>query len=122
VDEILGKGEMVSGGGATASPAVGRFVALLNVHDLLAVMELDDGASLIGYLEHPNVTMIAPIFDRLSGILCANGDEAAHVAIVARELGLPCAVQVVLDRDTSTLSGRNVSIRGDGVVFLLDGK
>ena len=87
-------GTMVSGG---AEPARGRFVALLDVQDLMKAMDAPGEEKLVAYLEHPNVTTMAPIQTRLAAIVCANGDEQAHVAIVSREARFPRAVQVRLD-------------------------
>jgi hypothetical protein len=111
MSEPIGSGTMVSGGG---EPAVGTFVALLDVDGLMRVMD-GDLTELVAYLEHPNVTMMAPIQSRLAAIVCANGDEQAHVAIVSRELGLPCVVQLTLDRaDPAELDGLRVRLEPDG--------
>jgi phosphohistidine swiveling domain-containing protein len=111
--ERLGGGTMVSGGG---EPTVGTFVALLDVEALMRAMD-GGGSDLVAFLEHPNVTMMAPIQSRLAAIVCANGDEQAHVAIVSRELGLPCAVQVTLDgTDPTSLDGARVRLDPDGTL------
>ena len=112
--ERIGHGTMVSGG---LHSVTGRFVALLEVTDVFRVLDGDD-EGVVAYLEHPNVTMMAPIHDRLAAILCASGDEQAHVAIVARELGLPCAVQTALTRLPAELDGQVVSVEADGAVVL----
>jgi signal transduction protein with GAF and PtsI domain len=109
---------MVSGG---AEPARGTFVALLDVQDLMKAMDAPGDARLVAYLEHPNVTMMAPIQTRLAAIVCANGDEQAHVAIVSRELGLPCAVQLRLDgREPGELEGLSVVLDSDGTLTLAE--
>lgn len=110
--EPIGSGTMVSGGG---EPTVGTFVALLDVDGLMKVMD-GDMTDLVAYLEHPNVTMMAPIQTRLAAIVCANGDEQAHVAIVSRELGLPCAVQLSVGEDPSALDGTTVRLDPDGTL------
>jgi signal transduction protein with GAF and PtsI domain len=110
--ERIGGGTMVSGGG---EPTVGTFVALLDVEDLMKAMDAG-GSDLVAYLEHPNVTMMAPIQSRLAAIVCANGDEQAHVAIVSRELGLPCAVQLTLDDDPTSFDGARVRLDPDGTL------
>lgn len=108
--EVLGSGRLVAGGGKTVS---GRFVALLEMEDLLDVMD-DGDDDLVAYLAAPNVTMIAPVQDRLVAILCATGDELAHVAIVSRELQIPCAVQSKLSQPIEQLRGLNVALQGSG--------
>lgn len=114
--ERVGSGRMVSGG---AEPAVGRFAALLDVESLMRAM--DGGPEpLVAFLAHPNVTMMAPIHNRLAAIVCESGDESAHVAIVARELGLPCAVQFQLDRKLEDLELLSVRLDPDGSLLLED--
>lgn len=108
--EQVGAGRMVAGG---SEPVSGRFIALLDVDSLMSAMDGGDDR-LIAYLEAPNVTMMAPIQARLAGIACASGDESAHVAIVSRELELPCAVKVDLDVSLEELAGEQVTLWPDG--------
>jgi phosphohistidine swiveling domain-containing protein len=116
VAERAGAGQVVSGGDQAA---VGRFAALLRVEDLIA--ELDGPVErLVAFLAHPNVTMIAPLQPRLAAIVCETGDESAHVAIVSRELGLPCVVQFELALPLDVLEGREVTLRPDGTLVLED--
>lgn len=111
--ERVGSGTLVSSSGEAAT---GTFAHLVDVSDLLRVM--DGGEErLVVYIEHPNVTMMAPIHDRLAAILCASGDDQAHVAIVARELGLPCAVRTTLTRAPAELDGQPVRVEPDGSVL-----
>lgn len=112
----VGKGRMVAGG---SRPARGRFIALLDVDSLMAAMDSGE-EQLVAYLEAPNVTMMAPIQSRLAAIVCASGDESAHVAIVSRELELPCAVQVELERPPAELEGSPVTLWPDGTISLDD--
>lgn len=114
--ERVGAGRTVSGG---AEAVEGRFIALLDLDGLKRAIDLE-GDRLIVFLAHPNVTMIAPVYGRLAGIVCESGDEAAHVAIVARELSMPCAVQVCLERDLADLEGRLVRLEPGGELLLVD--
>ncbi len=116
MSERIGAGRTVSGG---ARAVEGRFLALLDVEDLKRAID-EKPEHLIVFIAHPNVTMIAPIYGRLAGIVCASGDEAAHVAIVARELSLPCAVQVSLERELGDLEGHRVRLEPGGELLLLD--
>jgi pyruvate,water dikinase len=112
--DAFGAGTIVSGGTRAVR---GRFVSLVEVADLLRVME-EDGQQLVAFLEHPNVTMMAPIHERLTAIVCESGDEQAHVAIVARELGIPCVVRAELSRPRADLEGRWVRLDTDGTLHL----
>jgi phosphohistidine swiveling domain-containing protein len=111
-----GHGTMVSGGSAAVT---GRFVALLEVSDLLEVMDRDDGP-FIAYMTYPNVTMIAPAYDVMSGIVCEHGDAVSHVAIVAREIDVPCAVQTRLEIPLEQLRGREVRLSASGQLEVWD--
>lgn len=116
MSERIGRGRVVAGGERHAS---GRFAAVLDVQDLLRLMDVSETA-LIVYLIHPNVTMMAPIYDRITGLACEHGDFQSHVAIVARELGVPCLVQTTLERDVQALEGRTVRIDPSGALELED--
>jgi phosphoenolpyruvate-protein kinase (PTS system EI component) len=113
-----GHGTVVSGGDASAE---GRLVALLDVDDLLAAMDAGE-QDLVAYLVHPNVTMMAPIYDSLNAIVCEHGDDASHVAIVARELGIPCAVQTKLELPLERLVGQRVRLEPTGELIRIEGE
>jgi phosphoenolpyruvate synthase/pyruvate phosphate dikinase len=104
---------MVSGG---ADAAEGSFVPLLKVEDLLAVMESGQ-RDLVAYLVHPNVTMMAPIYDVLSAIVCRHGDDSSHVAIVSRELGIPCVVRLELAFEVEELAQARVRLEPSGELW-----
>lgn len=101
----IARGTAVSGGERSAG---GRLVAIGDAQDLLAEMERD--GPIVVYLEAPNVTMMAPIFDRVAALVCERGDSQAHVAIVARELGIPCLVQCSLAERLAELEGTEVTV------------
>jgi len=104
VSEVV-SGTAVSGGERSAH---GRLVAIRDANDLLA--EMDRDGEIVVYLEAPNVTMMAPIFDRVAALVCERGDAQAHVAIVARELGIPCLVQCPLADKVAELEGTEVTV------------
>jgi phosphohistidine swiveling domain-containing protein len=112
----IGQGVMV-GGGATG--AEGTFETLIEVDDLLALMG-SGRTGIVAYLEHPNVTMVGPLYDSLAAVVCEHGDDSSHVAIVARELGIPCVVHATLDRDPLELRGQTVRLDVGGELFLVD--
>jgi hypothetical protein len=109
-------GVLVGGG---HDDAEGGFETLFEVDDLLELMG-SGRTDIVAYLEHPNVTMVGPLYDSLAAIVCRHGDDSAHVAIVARDLGIPCAVQATLDRDPAELRGCRVRLDTEGQLFLVD--
>lgn len=111
--QSVGSGRLVSAGDAEETG--GRFVSLLTVEDLMGAM--DDGEDrLVAYVDSPNVTMIAPVSQRLAGIICVTGDELAHIAIVARELGVPCVVEAGLTTAAEELNGAQTWISREGAI------
>jgi signal transduction protein with GAF and PtsI domain len=112
--ETVGSGRLVSAGEQTEDGG-GRLVALVGVEDLMAARD-DGDDDLVAYVESPNVTMIAPVSQRLVGIICLTGDELAHIAIVARELGVPCLVESQLAEPVEELRGARVWISRDGTI------
>jgi phosphoenolpyruvate synthase/pyruvate phosphate dikinase len=110
----IGRGTMVGGGAG----AEGTFETLLEVDDLLTLMG-SERTGIVAFLEHPNVTMVGPLYDLLAAIVCKHGDASAHVAIVARELAIPCLVRTTLDRDPLELRGQKVRLETGGELFLV---
>lgn len=109
-------GTAVSGGERSAT---GRLVSIGGAEDLLA--EMDRDGDIVVYLEAPNVTMMAPIFDRVVALVCEHGDSQAHVAIVARELGIPCLVQCPLGGRLDQVVGSELTVdAAQGAVLLPD--
>lgn len=70
--------------------------------------ELDPGDVLVCPTTDPSWT---PLFLAISGVVCDVGAVGSHAAIVARELGVPCAVSVV-DATRRIPEGATISIDG----------
>jgi pyruvate,water dikinase len=105
-------GEVLQGGPASPGRATGRarivedpFTAYFDVGDVLVCRTTDPSW--------------VPLFLAASAVVCNVGAFASHAAIVAREIGLPCAVSVV-DATTRIPPGATIEVDGGtGTVTVL---
>jgi phosphohistidine swiveling domain-containing protein len=113
----IGRGEAVSfpQGGSVE----GRLVVARELPEVLELLStIDNPASeTILWISTPIVTLVAPVMERLKGVICPSGGATSHVAIVARELGMACVTQLHVE-DIDALSGRRLRLRRDGSVWL----
>lgn len=114
--EQLGSGEAVSFG--SAGEVGGRVSVLGEVGDAIELLGLtgEQLAETIVWINEPVVTIVAPIMEQVAAILCPTGGPASHVAIVARELGLPCLMRCTVATEDQ-LAGREVTVRSDGTIW-----
>lgn len=114
--EQLGSGETVSFG--SAGEVSGRVSVLGEVGDAIGLLSLtpEELAETIVWIEEPVVTIVAPIMEQVGAILCPTGGPASHVAIVARELGLPCLMRCTVAA-AEELAGREIAVRADGTIW-----
>jgi phosphoenolpyruvate-protein kinase (PTS system EI component) len=98
--------------GATAE---GVIADVRSPTDVIELLDADLG-NIIVLLHTAGATMIMPIFADLAGVLCTVGNTGAHVAILAREAGLPCIVAA--DLSEPELDGRRVRLVSDGSVLV----
>jgi phosphohistidine swiveling domain-containing protein len=105
----IGAGTLVSGEGFAGVTVRAETVSA--VLDLLTA----DLADKILLTDQASATAFAPILPRLRGVICTQGGEAAHLAIVSRGLGLPCVMQARLDTDVP--EGTHVEVDASGAVW-----
>lgn len=95
----------------------GRAAVVSALPDTMALLARDDLAETIVCVSRPIVTLLAPVMEEIGAILCTTGGPAAHVAIVARDLDLPCLMQCQFDLDVDDLDDATLVITSDGVVY-----
>ena len=94
--------------GAAGSPGVARGPARV-VHDLVDADRLEPGDILVTTMTSPAWT---PLFGIVAAVVTDAGDALSHVAIAAREYGIPC----VVGTNHATLlirEGASVTVDGD---------
>jgi hypothetical protein len=94
-------------------PERGRVAAVSGLTDVLALLGRDDLGETFLWVEEPTVTAVAPVLEEVAGILCTTGGPTAHVAIVARDLGLLCLMRCQVE-GVGEIDGAWLHVDGDG--------
>jgi phosphohistidine swiveling domain-containing protein len=79
--------------------------------------EIEKGDILVAVSTSPSWT---PVFGLLSGVVVDRGASLSHSAIVSREYGIPCVINV-FEGTAKIKTGQRIKVDGDnGVVYILD--
>ena len=79
--------------------------------------EIEEGDILVAVSTSPSWT---PVFGLLSGVVVDRGASLSHSAIVSREYGIPCVINV-FEGTSKIKTGQRIKVDGDnGVVYILD--
>jgi phosphoenolpyruvate synthase/pyruvate phosphate dikinase len=97
-------GEVLTGIGVSAGTAPGR----VHVLDAGSVDDLEPGEILVAEVTDAGWT---PMFASAAAVVTSMGGQMSHAAVVAREFGIPCVVQI--DGVTGRLT--------DGTIVEVDG-
>jgi phosphohistidine swiveling domain-containing protein len=109
--ELLAEGTFVG----AAEPATGRLVRVDGPEQVLELLDSGaEGAVLL--VDAPSATGIAPILPLAAGVICTSGGVTSHLALVAKEFGVPCVVGASFRRDAGELVGVEVALGVDGTV------
>jgi pyruvate,water dikinase len=80
----------------------------------------EDVSEAILWVEHASVTSVVPVLPRVRGVVCEGGGLTSHLAIVSRQLGLPCVVGADFRLSPEEAKGQRVEIRVDGQIVLAE--
>lgn len=109
--DIIGTGQVVSGG---------EFAGILHqantVEEVFGLLPKENLDEVILLTDAPSATAVVPLLAKVGGVVCRSGGVTSHLAIVAREFGLPCIMGAELD-DSETLEGVAVTISGEGEII-----
>ena len=108
--EVVATGLVASGKGCC-----GVLRRATEVADVFALMKEPDLSSTILLTESATATSLVPLLSRVRGLICTSGGITSHLAIVAREFGLPCVMAAVF-ADPASLEGIEVVLGEDGTV------
>jgi phosphoenolpyruvate synthase/pyruvate phosphate dikinase len=79
--------------------------------------EVQPGDILVAASTAPSWT---PVFGLLKGVVVDRGASLSHSAIVSREYGIPCVINV-FEGTKKITTGQRIKVDGDnGVVYILD--
>jgi signal transduction protein with GAF and PtsI domain len=93
-----------------------------DARDVLSLLRDGDLEKIVVFLRVPGTTTLGPVMRRIRGVVCTRGRAGSHLAIVSRELGLPCVMGA--DIDLEAVRGRQVRIEPSGAVAVaqVDGR
>jgi len=95
------------------SEATGEIVYIQTVEDVIELFDSAEGK--ICLVKDAGTTTLGPILPDLSGVLCTRGSAGSHLAIVSRELEIPCIMSLRLTlKDISLLHGKKGKITTEG--------
>lgn len=97
-------------------PVEGVLIEATGPDDVITLLD-SDLSEVIVLIHSSGTSMLAPIFADLNGVVCTTGGEGSHVAIIAREFGVPCLVAAQF-MDSDAL-GKRVRIEG-GDLFVIE--
>ncbi len=104
------------GSGLVASvprEVVGHAVNLAHTQNAQELAEEDA----IAVVEWAGSTALTPLLPKLKGIVCTKGGIGSHLAILAREFGIPCLMATELGEN---IEGRIVRISEAGEVEVME--
>lgn len=76
----------------------GTVMVVRHVSDVSELMTMGVPDETIGVIDDAGGTMTAPILPEFAGVLCLAGSVRSHLAIIAREFGVPVLMGVRLSR------------------------
>jgi phosphohistidine swiveling domain-containing protein len=101
---------------ASEGTVTGRLTAVGSIEDVIRMMKEDLGGAIL-LTEHASVTSVVPILPRVGGVICRGGGVTSHIAIVSRQLGLPCVVGARFEGPSEVAEGTMVKIDSDGRIL-----
>lgn len=104
----IGRGQLVSG-----SSVEGVLCRADDVQQVFALMKRPDLDEVILLTESASATAVVPLLAKVRGVVCRSGGMTSHLAIVAREFGLPCILGAEFDDEAD---GRRVVLNADGTI------
>ena len=107
---VVGHGDIVSGGSFE-----GRLASASTRDEVIELVGRDDLAELVLLVDSPSATALVPLMSSIRGVICLGGGPTSHLALVAREFGLPCVMAAQIE-DARSHVGRVVVVREDGQI------
>ena len=93
-DGVLGRGTKVF----EAAPVQGEWRRLEDPDDVLELMD-ESAAGVVACVTDAGATVLAPIFDELTAVVCLSGTPVSHIGIVSREYQVPCVMAASLSSE-----------------------
>jgi len=98
-----------------SSPVTGRAQYVAGVESVLALMS-EDVSGMILIVREAGATGVAPIIGDAGGVVCLTGGPTSHLALVAKEYGVPALMGAELSGDPAALDGTAITLNPDGSI------
>jgi len=117
-ERLIGRGQSTG----YKEPVVGN---LYEVDSPVAAMELarkiatGDAKDVIVLVREAGGTTIGPVLDDAVGVVSTTGTKGAHIALLAREYGIPCIIG--LELEGAFVQAQPVRLDPEGRIYSIDG-
>lgn len=108
---VLGEGELVFGDDVTGTARQAN-----TVEDVLELLDDPDLAEVVLVTNSASATAVMPLLPEIRGVVCSAGGPTSHMAMVARDFGLPC-IMGATSIDPADLDGQRIQLTKDGQVL-----
>lgn len=92
--EKIGEGDNVF---STDENIEGDLVRISTTGEVAEYMRNGVPDGLIALIDDSGGTLVAPIFDEFTGIICPSGTVRSHLGIISKENNVPCLMNAELD-------------------------
>lgn len=93
--EKVGEGDNVF---STEEDIEGDLVRISTTEDVVEYMQEGVPDGLIALIDDSGGTLVAPIFDDFTGIICPSGTVRSHLGIISKENNVPCLMNAELEK------------------------
>lgn len=108
----VGHGTLVSGGAFEGVAAAADDPA-----DVVALVGRSDVNELVLIVASPSATALVPLMASVRGVICLGGGPTSHLALIAREFGLPCLMSAQID-SVEQVPGAMIRVAEDGGISI----
>lgn len=92
--EKIGEGDNVF---STDENVTGDLVRISTTSEVAEYMQNGVPDGLIALIDDSGGTLVAPIFDEFTAIICPSGTVRSHLGIISKENNIPCLMNADLD-------------------------
>lgn len=122
--EKIGEGDNVF---STEEDIAGDLVHISSTEDVVGYMQNGVPDGIIALIDDSGGTLVAPIFDQFTGIICPSGTVRSHLGIISKENNVPCLMNADIEevperveveysaepRTTESYEDESKAVRGD---------
>lgn len=93
---------------ATKNDVIGIIKYIESPADVIKIIKEGNPKDKICLLTQAGATTLAPIFNKIAGVLCTSGGRGSHLAIMSREFGIPAYMGCKFELSLEDLNDKKV--------------